>query len=43
MVAKLDGWWLNPKSMEFGPNAVNFHDDVTEAKKLMTAAGFPTG
>lgn len=40
------GWqgaWLDPKSAEFGPNGKNYAYDVAEAKKLLTAAGFPNG
>ena len=43
MVAKFDGWWLDPKSKDFGPNAVNFQHNVAEAKKLLAAAGYPNG
>jgi ABC-type transport system substrate-binding protein len=38
-----DGWWLDPKGKDFGPNAKYYQRDVTEAKKLLTAAGFPNG
>jgi ABC-type transport system substrate-binding protein len=43
------GWWLNPKSKDFGENAKYFTlgktraDDIAEAKRLLTAAGFPNG
>jgi peptide/nickel transport system substrate-binding protein len=37
------GWWLDPKSKEFGPTAKYLQFDVAEAKKLLTAAGFPNG
>ena len=37
------GWWLNPKSKEFGPNAKYFNHDPAEAKKLLAAAGHPNG
>ena len=37
------GWWLDPKSSEFGPNAKYYQRDIAEAKKLLTAAGFPNG
>ena len=43
MVAKFDGWWLDPKSRDFGPNSVNFFQDLAEAKKLLAAAGYPNG
>jgi ABC-type transport system substrate-binding protein len=38
-----DGWWLDPKSKEFGPNAKYFEHNVAEAKKLLAAAGHPNG
>ena len=37
------GWLLDPKSSDFGPNSKFFTKDVAEAKKLLTAAGFPNG
>jgi peptide/nickel transport system substrate-binding protein len=40
------GWepaWLNPQSGDFGPNAKYFKFDLSEAKKLLTAAGHPNG
>jgi len=37
------GFWLDPKGKDFGPNAKYFVHDVAEAKKLLAAAGFPTG
>jgi peptide/nickel transport system substrate-binding protein len=36
------GWYLDPRSKEFGPNAVNYVYDLAEAKKLIEAAGFKT-
>ena len=39
-----DGWWIDPKNeKEFGSAAKWFKFDVPEAKKLLTAAGFPNG
>jgi peptide/nickel transport system substrate-binding protein len=37
------GWWLDPRSRDFGPNAKYFQYDVAEAKKLLASAGFPNG
>src|SRR5262249_1593834 len=37
------GWWLDPKSKEFGPNAKYLQHDLTEAKKLLAAAGYNNG
>ena len=34
------GFWLDPKSKEFGPNAKYFQHDLAEAKKLLSAAGY---
>ena len=33
--ATYEGWWLDPKSKEFGPNARYYQHDVAEAKKLL--------
>jgi peptide/nickel transport system substrate-binding protein len=38
-----EGWWLDPKGKEFGPNAKYYQYNVAEAKKLVAAAGFPSG
>lgn len=37
------GWWLDPTSKEFGPNAKYFKSDPAESKKLLAAAGFANG
>jgi peptide/nickel transport system substrate-binding protein len=37
------GWWLDPKSSDFGPNAKYYHYNLEEAKKLLSAAGYPNG
>jgi ABC-type transport system substrate-binding protein len=37
------GWLLDPLSKEFGPNTKFFKKDLTEAKALLTAAGYPNG
>lgn len=37
------GWWLDPQSKEFGPNAQYYQHDVAEAKKLLAAAGLANG
>jgi peptide/nickel transport system substrate-binding protein len=36
------GWWLDPQSKDFGPNAKFFTYDRKEAKKLLDAAGMPS-
>ncbi len=38
-----DGTWLDPQGKEFGPNAVYYQYNPTEAKKLLTLAGFANG
>jgi peptide/nickel transport system substrate-binding protein len=43
LVATNEGWWLDPKGKDFGPNAKYFLHDLAEAKKLLAAAGFPSG
>src|SRR5262249_16416206 len=41
--ANWDGWWLDPKGKEFGPNARYFQHDIAEGKKLLAAAGYANG
>ena len=41
--ANWDGWWLDPKGKDFGPNAKYFQHDIAEAKKMLAAAGYPNG
>lgn len=43
MPAGFTRWWLDPQSKEQGPTAENFVYDVGEAKKLLSAAGYPDG
>ena len=38
-----EGWWLDPRSKDYGPNAQYFQHNVVEAKKLLTAAGYANG
>ncbi len=37
------GWWLDPQGKEFGPNAIYYQHNVSEAKKLLAAAGYANG
>jgi ABC-type transport system substrate-binding protein len=37
------GWFLDPQGKDFGDNAKYFQYDLTEAKKLLSAAGYPNG
>ena len=37
------GWFVDPKSSEFGENGKYFKHDITGAKQLLSAAGFPDG
>jgi peptide/nickel transport system substrate-binding protein len=39
----IPGVTLNPNDKDFGPNAKYYKHDLAEAKKLMAAAGFPSG
>ena len=43
LVGSYEGWWLDPKGKDFGPNAKYFQHDLAEAKKLLAAAGYPNG
>jgi peptide/nickel transport system substrate-binding protein len=42
-IGNAPGWWLDPKGKEFGPNAKYLHYDPSEAKKLLSAAGYANG
>ncbi len=40
----MEGWWVDPQDAKaFGPNAKFLTYDPSEAKKLLSAAGFPNG
>jgi ABC-type transport system substrate-binding protein len=41
--ALMEGWWLNPQSQDFGPNGRYFQHDLAEGKKMLSAAGYPSG
>lgn len=36
-------WWLDPQGKDFGPNAKYYQHNLTEAKRLMQAAGYGSG
>jgi ABC-type transport system substrate-binding protein len=38
-----EGYWVDPRSKDFGPNAVYYQYNLAEAKKLMAAAGHANG
>jgi peptide/nickel transport system substrate-binding protein len=38
-----NGWWLDPKGSNFGANARYYKRDLTEAKRLLAAAGLGSG
>ena len=41
LTSGLDGWWVDPKDDKaFGPNNVYFKQNLAEAKKLISAAGY---
>ena len=40
---KAGGWFLDPKGKDFGDNSKYYQFNLGEAKKLLSAAGFPNG
>ena len=38
-----EGYWLDPRSKEFGDNGKYYQYNIAEAKKLLAAAGHPNG
>jgi ABC-type transport system substrate-binding protein len=40
---RLESYWLDPRGKDFGPNAKYFELNISEAKKLLAAAGYPNG
>jgi len=40
---RANGFWLDPRSSEFGENSKYFQYNLEEAKKLLGAAGYPDG
>jgi ABC-type transport system substrate-binding protein len=41
--ATTEGWWLDPQGKDFGENGKFYKHDLAEAKKLVAAAGLPSG
>jgi peptide/nickel transport system substrate-binding protein len=37
------GWWMDPRNKEFGPNGKYYEHNLSEAKKLLSAAGSGSG
>ena len=37
------GWFMDPRDKNFGPNSKYYNLNIAEAKKLVSAAGFPNG
>jgi ABC-type transport system substrate-binding protein len=40
---EFEGWWLDPRGKDFGPNAKYYQRNLAEAKRLLAAAGFANG
>jgi peptide/nickel transport system substrate-binding protein len=43
LASSFKGWWIDPRSKEFGENGKFYKHDLSEAKRLLTAAGYPNG
>jgi peptide/nickel transport system substrate-binding protein len=43
LAAGAGSWWLDPQAKDFGSEAQWYAFNVTEAKKLLAAAGYPNG
>jgi ABC-type transport system substrate-binding protein len=43
LTSSVTGWWMDPRSKEFGPNGKYYKHDPAEAKKLISAAGYANG